>query len=129
MHRRPRVCLSGTDSGHRLAYLNISQPPQLWWLQVCPALTSQRRLLAVASCWASSHQGQAPVKTKGVHDKGTPDIMDSITLYPRQLCTPLIFSNQSRDILWLLRSMLSFQISDQCCGNAVFFFTFLFFKK
>lgn len=78
-HRCNALSVSCADLGPMLAYLNISRPPRLGWLQVCPALTSQRWLLAVASCWASSHQGQAPVKAKRVHGKGTPEITDSIT--------------------------------------------------
>ena len=78
-HRCKALRVSCADLSQRLAYLNTSRPPRLRWLQVCPAPTSQRWLLAVASCWASLHQGQAPVKTKGAHGKGTPEITDSIT--------------------------------------------------
>lgn len=47
-----------------LAYLDISQIPQLWWLQVCHVQISLQRLLAAAYCWASWHLVQEPLKTK-----------------------------------------------------------------
>lgn len=93
-----------TDPAPGLAYLNISQIPQLWWLQVCPALTSQRRQLAVADCWASSHRAQAPVRSKGVHVTWSPEIrLHHICRWAVDHPT-YIFPHRNGDILWLLQT-------------------------
>lgn len=94
----PNVFSAETVS--RLAYLNISQIPQLGWLRVCPAPISQRQLLAVANCWASSHQAQAPVITKGVCVTCSPEIRLHICQWAVAYPTSF-FPKESRDILWI----------------------------
>lgn len=120
--------MQATTSGSQseLAYLNISQAPQLWWLQVCPVLISQRRLLAVADYWASSHQGQAPVKTKGVHGKCTPEITYSITSALWQQHNPgTFFPTKAGPFCGSHRPRLSLQSSDHWCCDVVFFYFLL----